>query len=307
MAVIAPAGVVGRVVVPSGRAAKVQLLIDRNAAAGAIVERSRAQGVVVGGGDERLQHGVRVGGRRTSWSATSVVTSGIDGDLSERLRHRPGRGGREERRRRTSAIIVRPAVDFSRARGGAGRADADAGARQPRRRAGVKAAGVILAVAAALALQTTLGRFVVRGRVAVDLVLVVVVYVALTSGPVTGPAGRDVGRPGAGRAVERRASASAGWRRRWSGFWPASSARSSSWRSRCRGSSCFSRPRCCTRSSSWGCTCCWICVSSVRRMRRSPARRSATPWSASWRSSWSSFCRERSSGGGRRRRRRIRR
>ena len=50
----------------------------------------------------------------------------------------------------------------------------------------MKAAGVILAVAAALALQTTLARFVIRGTVAVDLVLVVVVYVALTSGPVTG-------------------------------------------------------------------------------------------------------------------------
>jgi rod shape-determining protein MreD len=50
----------------------------------------------------------------------------------------------------------------------------------------VKAAGVILAIVLALALQTTLARFVIRGTVAVDLVLVVVVYVALTSGPVTG-------------------------------------------------------------------------------------------------------------------------
>jgi rod shape-determining protein MreD len=50
----------------------------------------------------------------------------------------------------------------------------------------VRAAGVILAIVAALALQTTLARFVIRGTVAVDLVLVVVVYVALTSGPVTG-------------------------------------------------------------------------------------------------------------------------
>jgi rod shape-determining protein MreD len=50
----------------------------------------------------------------------------------------------------------------------------------------VKAAGVILAIAVALALQTTLGRFVIRGTVAIDLVLVVVVYVALTAGPVTG-------------------------------------------------------------------------------------------------------------------------
>ena len=45
----------------------------------------------------------------------------------------------------------------------------------------MRAAGVILAVALALALQTTLARFVVRGTVAVDLVLVVVVYAALTS------------------------------------------------------------------------------------------------------------------------------
>jgi rod shape-determining protein MreD len=50
----------------------------------------------------------------------------------------------------------------------------------------VKAAGVLLAVAVALALQTTLSRVAVRSTVAVDLVLVVVVYVALTSGPATG-------------------------------------------------------------------------------------------------------------------------
>lgn len=50
----------------------------------------------------------------------------------------------------------------------------------------MRTAGVMLAIALALALQTTLTRFVIRGTVAVDLVLVVVVYVALTSGPVTG-------------------------------------------------------------------------------------------------------------------------
>src|SRR5438128_1294734 len=78
MAVIAAAGVVGRLVVPSPGAAKVQLLIDRNAAAGALIERSRAQGVAIGGGDERL---------RLEYVAESadvavgdlVVTSGIDG------------------------------------------------------------------------------------------------------------------------------------------------------------------------------------------------------------------------------------
>ncbi|HUK34247.1 MAG TPA: rod shape-determining protein MreD [Vicinamibacterales bacterium] len=50
----------------------------------------------------------------------------------------------------------------------------------------MKAAGIILAIVLALALQTTIARFFVGGRVAVDLVLVVVVYVALSSGPVAG-------------------------------------------------------------------------------------------------------------------------
>jgi rod shape-determining protein MreC len=78
MAVIAPAGVVGRVVVSTVRAAKVQLLIDRNAAAGAIIERSRAQGVVVGGGDGRLLLEYMSEGFDVA-VGDDVVTSGIDG------------------------------------------------------------------------------------------------------------------------------------------------------------------------------------------------------------------------------------
>jgi rod shape-determining protein MreD len=50
----------------------------------------------------------------------------------------------------------------------------------------VRTAGVLIAIALALALQTTLARFVVGGTTAVDLVLVAVVYIALTSGPVSG-------------------------------------------------------------------------------------------------------------------------
>lgn len=50
----------------------------------------------------------------------------------------------------------------------------------------MKAVGVVIAIALALALQTTLARFIVGGTAALDLVLVVVTYVALTSGPVTG-------------------------------------------------------------------------------------------------------------------------
>jgi rod shape-determining protein MreC len=78
MAVIAPAGVVGRVVMPATRAAKVQLLIDRNAAAGALVERSRAQGVVTGGGDDRLRMDY-VSEVADVIVGDLVVTSGIDG------------------------------------------------------------------------------------------------------------------------------------------------------------------------------------------------------------------------------------
>jgi len=50
----------------------------------------------------------------------------------------------------------------------------------------VRTAGVLVAIALALALQTTLARFVVGGTAAIDLVLVAVVYIALTSGPVSG-------------------------------------------------------------------------------------------------------------------------
>ena len=50
----------------------------------------------------------------------------------------------------------------------------------------MKVVGVLVAIALALALQTTLARFLVGGTAALDLVLVVVTYVALTSGPVTG-------------------------------------------------------------------------------------------------------------------------
>lgn len=50
----------------------------------------------------------------------------------------------------------------------------------------MKAVRVLLALAAALAVQTTLSGWVLRGNTALDLVLIVVVYVALTSGPTTG-------------------------------------------------------------------------------------------------------------------------
>ena len=111
MAIIAPAGVVGRVVVPSLRAAKVQLLIDRNAAAGALIERSRAQGVVVGAGDEllRLEYVSEIADVAVG---DVVVTSGIDGIFPKGFVI--GRVETVERSGRTyRRVTVSPAVDFS--------------------------------------------------------------------------------------------------------------------------------------------------------------------------------------------------
>lgn len=80
LAVLAPTGVVGRVVGPlSKNNAKVQLLVDRNAAIGAMLERSRSAGIVTGQvGDLPLRFDyisnladVQVGDR--------VVTSGSEG------------------------------------------------------------------------------------------------------------------------------------------------------------------------------------------------------------------------------------
>jgi rod shape-determining protein MreC len=110
MAVISPAGVVGRIILPTSRAAKIQLLIDRDAAAGAVTERGRAQGVAVGTGTSlRLDHlpgtaDIKVGDR--------VVTSGIEGIYPKgfeigQVETIERRGGE------FSSVIIRPAVEFS--------------------------------------------------------------------------------------------------------------------------------------------------------------------------------------------------
>ena len=111
MAVIAPGGVVGRVVIPTARSAKVQLLSDRNAAVGALIERSRAQGVAMGGGDQHL--------RLEYVSETAdvvvgdlVVTSGIDGIFPKGFTigsiDAVEKSGPSYKR-----ITIKPAVDFS--------------------------------------------------------------------------------------------------------------------------------------------------------------------------------------------------
>ena len=50
----------------------------------------------------------------------------------------------------------------------------------------MKAVGIVVGTALALALQTTVARMFVRGEVGVDLVLVAVLCASLSSGPVTG-------------------------------------------------------------------------------------------------------------------------
>ena len=110
MGVIAPGGVVGRIVVPSPRAAKVQLLIDRNAAAGAIIERSRAQGIIVGGGDDHLRMDY-VSEASDIVVGDVVMTSGIDGIFPKGFLigrvETVDKNGPAYRR-----IVVKPAVDF---------------------------------------------------------------------------------------------------------------------------------------------------------------------------------------------------
>ncbi|PYQ73526.1 MAG: rod shape-determining protein MreC [Acidobacteria bacterium] len=111
MAVIAPAGVVGRIVMPSARAAKVQLLIDRNAAAGAIIERSRAQGVVVGSGEDRLRM-ENVSEASDIVVGDIVVTSGIEGIYPKGFII--GRVDTVEKNGPSyRTITVKPAVDFA--------------------------------------------------------------------------------------------------------------------------------------------------------------------------------------------------
>lgn len=112
MAVIAPTGVVGRVVMPSRRAAQVQLLIDRNAAAAALIERTRAQGMVLGTGGDRLTMEY-VPETADVKPGDVVVTSGLDAiypkgfviGTVETVERGPGS---------FHQITLRPAADFSR-------------------------------------------------------------------------------------------------------------------------------------------------------------------------------------------------
>lgn len=112
MPVIAPKGVIGRVIGPvASHAARVQLLIDRNAAAGALVERSRVGGMVVWHeGDPPLRMDL-VSNLAEVKVGDIVVTSGVDGIYPKGFvigtveSSEPGPG-------LYRVIGVRPAVDF---------------------------------------------------------------------------------------------------------------------------------------------------------------------------------------------------
>ena len=112
LAVLAPAGVVGRITLPSARASLVQLIVDRNAAAGAMVERTRVQGVIVGVGDGSLRMEY-VAATGDVVAGDLIVSSGIDG-----LYPKGFAIGTVERVDRGDGlyhvISVRPAVDVAR-------------------------------------------------------------------------------------------------------------------------------------------------------------------------------------------------
>lgn len=113
MAVIAPKGLVGRVVGPvAAHAARVQLLIDRNAAAGAVAERTRAGGMVIGvDGDPPL--GMELVSNLADVAVGDlIVASGVDG-----IYPRGFAIGTVEKSERGPSLYrligLRPAVDFS--------------------------------------------------------------------------------------------------------------------------------------------------------------------------------------------------
>jgi rod shape-determining protein MreC len=113
MAVIAPGGIVGRILGPVARhAARVQLIIDRNAAAGAVTERGRAGGMIVGSEANPPLRMELVANLADVKAGDDVVASGVDGIFP-----RGYRIGRVEQTDRGPGlyrtITVRPGVDFS--------------------------------------------------------------------------------------------------------------------------------------------------------------------------------------------------
>ncbi len=113
MAVINPAGIVGRIIgTPAAHAARVQLLIDRNAGAGAFTERTHAGGMVAGADKDPPLIMDLVSNLADVKPGDVVVASGVDGIYPKGFVI-----GRVETSERGAglyrSITVRPAVDFS--------------------------------------------------------------------------------------------------------------------------------------------------------------------------------------------------
>ena len=186
MAVIAPAGVVGRIVTSMAHASKVQLLIDRNAGAGALVERSRAQGVILGpdrqeGNLLRMDYVSSIADVKVG---DMIVTSGIDGIFPKGFPHREsGAGGPGQRH--VQGHSRSPGGGLHQPRGSPGR-EITAIAGEFGQRPVVRAAGIFAFIVVSLALQTTLARFLTPGANLIDLVFVAVVCIALAAGPGAG-------------------------------------------------------------------------------------------------------------------------
>lgn len=113
MAVIAPTGVVGRVIgTPAAHAARVQLIIDRNAAAGALIERTRAGGMVVGVDKDPPMTMDLVSNLADVQVGDTVVASGVDGIYPKGFTI--GHVEMSERGPQLYRVItVRPTVNFS--------------------------------------------------------------------------------------------------------------------------------------------------------------------------------------------------
>lgn len=113
MAVIAPRGLVGRVVgEPAAHAARVQLIIDRNAAAGVLSERTRSGGLIVGVDAQPPLAMDLVSNLTDIKEGDVILTSGVDGIYPKG--YTVGVVEKSERGNGLHRVItVRPAVDFS--------------------------------------------------------------------------------------------------------------------------------------------------------------------------------------------------
>ena len=112
MAVIAPRGLVGRIIgSPAAHASRVQLIIDRNAAAGAITERARVGGIVAGAEGYPPLTMDLVSNTLDVKPGDLIVSSGVDGIYPKGFALgwvEKSETGPELYR----DITVRPAVDF---------------------------------------------------------------------------------------------------------------------------------------------------------------------------------------------------